>query len=206
MHKLISSCWSIEHHQLPNIKGPVYVISILENFSRMLLAFAISERQDTAAYLRVLAKALRNYGAPEAIVTDSGGVFYSKRAMAIYEALDIHKERIDPRQSWQNYIEAHFVIMRLLANYYLNKSSTLDEMKKAHRKFIRDYNCQIHFAHRERQDGWQQYPVMGTSSKSENNRKKKRSHEHLRRMNKRICGRDVFAPLIGEPEAEQVLL
>jgi len=142
----------IEHHQLPNIKGPVYVISILENFSRMLLASAISERQDTAAYLRVLALALRNYGAPEAIVTDSGGVFYSKRAMAIYEALDIRKERIDPRQSWQNYIEAHFGIMRRLADYYLNKAPTLDEMKKVHRKFIRDYNCQIHFAHRERQD------------------------------------------------------
>jgi len=144
--------WYIEHHQLPDIKGPVYVMSILENFSRMLLASAISERQDTAAYLWVLAKALRNYGAPEAIVTDSGGVFYSKRAMAIYEALDIRKERIDPRQSWQNYIEAHFGIMRRLADYYLNKAPTLDEMKKAHRKFIRDYNCQIHFAHRERQD------------------------------------------------------
>jgi putative transposase len=134
----------IEHHQLSDIKGPVYVISILENFSRMLLASAISERQDTAAYLRVLASALRNYGAPEAIVTDSGGVFYSKRAMAIYEALDIRKERIDPRQSWQNYIEAHFGIMRRLADYYLNKAPTLDEMKKVHRKFIRDYNTQIH--------------------------------------------------------------
>lgn len=64
----------IEHHQLPNIKGPVYVISVLENFSRMLLASIISEKQDTAAYLRVLALALRNYGAPEAIVTDGGGV------------------------------------------------------------------------------------------------------------------------------------
>src|SRR5436853_6933527 len=29
----------------------------------------------------------------------------------------------------------------------------LDEMRKAHHKFIRDYNSQIHFAHRERQDG-----------------------------------------------------
>jgi hypothetical protein len=37
----------------------------------LLLASAISEKQDTAAYLRVLAKALRNYGAPEAIVTDA---------------------------------------------------------------------------------------------------------------------------------------
>ena len=130
----------------------VYVISILENFSRMLLTSAISERQDTVAYLRVLAHALRNYGAPEAIVMDSGGVFYSKRAVAIYEALDIRKERIDPRQSWQNYIEAHFGIMRRLADYYLNKAPTLEEMRKAHRKFIRDYNCQIHFAHWERND------------------------------------------------------
>jgi putative transposase len=73
--------------------------------------------------------------------------------MAIYEALDIRKERIDPRQSWQNYIEAHFGIMRRLVDFYLNKAPTLDEMKKAHRKFIRDYNCQIHFAQRERQDG-----------------------------------------------------
>jgi hypothetical protein len=37
----------------------------------LLLASAISEKQDTAAYLRVLTKALRNYGAPEAIVTDA---------------------------------------------------------------------------------------------------------------------------------------
>ena len=101
----------IEHHQLPGVKGPVYVISVLENFSRMLLASAISEKQDTAAYLQVLAKALRNYGAPSAIVTDSGGVFYSKRAMVIYEALDIRKERIDPKQSWQNYIEAHLYVI-----------------------------------------------------------------------------------------------
>ncbi len=40
-----------------------------------------------------------------------------------------------------------------VVDFYLNKAPTLDEMKKAHRKFIRDYNCQIHFAHRERQDG-----------------------------------------------------
>jgi hypothetical protein len=44
-------------------------------------------------------------------VTDGGGIFYSNRAVAIYEALDIRKERIDPGQPWQNYIESHFGIM-----------------------------------------------------------------------------------------------
>jgi len=42
--------------------------------------------------------------------------------------------------------------MRRIADYYLNRALTWDEMKKAHRKFIRDYNTQIHFAHRERRD------------------------------------------------------
>lgn len=142
----------IEHHQLPEVKGPVYVISILENFSRMLLASSISDRQDTAAFLRVFARALRNYGAPEAIVTDGGRIFYSLQSLAIYEALDIRKERIDPGQSWQNYIESHFGIMRRLSDYHLNRAIIWDEIKKAHKKFIRDYNTQIHFAHRERRD------------------------------------------------------
>jgi transposase len=142
----------IEHHQLPDIKGPVYVISILENFSRMLLASLISDKQDTAAYLRVFAIALRNYGAPEAIVTDGGGIFSSLRALAIYEALDIRKERIDPGKPWQNYIEAHFGIMRRIGDYYLNRATSWEEIRSAHRKFVRDYNVQVHFAHRDRKD------------------------------------------------------
>jgi len=100
--------WSIDvryiedHNQ--GFPEPVYVISILENFSRMLLASIISERQNLEAYLKVLFVALRNYGAPECIVTDGGGIFYAHRAMQIYEALGIHKERIDPGQPWQNYV------------------------------------------------------------------------------------------------------
>jgi putative transposase len=42
--------------------------------------------------------------------------------------------------------------MRRLADYYLNRATSWEEIRKAHRKFIRDYNTQIHFAHRERKD------------------------------------------------------
>ena len=90
----------------------------------MLLASIISEKQDTAAYLQVFAIALRNYGAPEAIVTDGGGIFYSTRALAIYEALNIRKER-DPGKPWQNYIEAHFGIMRRIWKLLPQQCNTL---------------------------------------------------------------------------------
>ncbi len=74
----------IEEHLLPDPR-PVYVITIFENFSRMVLSSAISASQTQWDYLAVLADAIRRYGTPEAIVTD-GGVLsddYSCRLMRI---------------------------------------------------------------------------------------------------------------------------
>lgn len=55
----------IEEHGLETSK-PVYVISILENFSRAILASAISPRQDLTAYLIVLRAAIERHGARRA--------------------------------------------------------------------------------------------------------------------------------------------
>jgi hypothetical protein len=65
-----------EEHPLPDPK-PVYVITIFENFSRMVLSSAISATQNHWDYLAVLTDAIRSFGAPEAIVTDGGGQFYT---------------------------------------------------------------------------------------------------------------------------------
>ena len=62
---------SIEEHLLPDPK-PVYVITVFENFSRAVLASAISATQTQWDYLAVLADAIRSFGAPEALVTDGG--------------------------------------------------------------------------------------------------------------------------------------
>lgn len=71
--------WSVdvrygEDHGLADPK-PVYVISILENYSRALLATVISPRQDLTADLIVLRAALTEQGSPMGIVSDGGGIF-----------------------------------------------------------------------------------------------------------------------------------
>ena len=48
--------------------GKVYCVSILDNYSRAILASAVSRRQDLTAYLMVLYAAIRQHGAPEALV------------------------------------------------------------------------------------------------------------------------------------------
>ncbi len=104
----------------------IYCISVLENYSRAILASAISRRQDTAAYLSVLYAAIRKHGCPQAIVSDHGGVFLSNEARKIYTAFGIRKEEIALRQVWQNYIEtALYVIWNTLSWYNSNNGRVL---------------------------------------------------------------------------------
>ncbi|HVB26179.1 MAG TPA: helix-turn-helix domain-containing protein [Ktedonobacteraceae bacterium] len=142
----------IEDHLLPDPK-PVYVITVFENFSRMVLSSAISLTQNQWDYLAVLVDAIRRYGAPEALVTDGGGIFSSTMATALYEMLGIRKERIEAGQPWQNYAETLFSIQRRLADYSFSQARTWPQMQQAHRTWWTNYNHEHHFAHRTRQDG-----------------------------------------------------
>ena len=66
----------IDVHQLGG--GNIYCISILENYSRAILASGLSRSQDLTAYLMVLFAAVRQHGCPEVLVSDSGGIFRAK--------------------------------------------------------------------------------------------------------------------------------
>jgi putative transposase len=139
----------IEDHGLPTDK-PVYVIAILENYSRALLASLLSPRQDLTAYLVLLREAIREHGAPELLVSDSGSVFLATQAKRIYAALGIEKREIERGQPWQNYIEANFGTMRRMADYHFARATTWAEMHGVHGRFFHDYNTQAHWAHRDR--------------------------------------------------------
>ncbi|GAC1375113.1 MAG: hypothetical protein NVSMB44_43600 [Ktedonobacteraceae bacterium] len=142
----------IEEHLLPDAK-PVYVITVFENFSRSVLASAISQTQNQLDFLSVLAEAIRHYGAPEALVTDGGGQFYSTLALQFYDMMGIRKERIDPGEPWQNYAETLFAIQMRLADFAFAKARTWSEIQQAHRTWWINYNTEKHYAHRERRDG-----------------------------------------------------
>jgi putative transposase len=142
----------IEEHLLPDPR-PVYVITIFENFSRMVLSSAISATQTQWDFLAVLANAIQHYGAPEALVTDGGGQFYSNVALQLYDMLGIHKERIDPGEPWQDYAETLFSIQRRLADHAFSNARTWPEIHQAHQTWWQNYNVEHHYAHRERQDG-----------------------------------------------------
>jgi putative transposase len=142
----------IEEHSL-GFPEPIYMISILENYSRACLASKMSLTQNQWDYLEVLFAALARFGAPSAIVSDGGGIFYCNQALDVYAALGIRKERIEKRQAWQNYIELHFNIARRMSDAKFAKATSWEEVLAVHRRFVHDYNTQRHWAHEKREDG-----------------------------------------------------
>jgi putative transposase len=147
--------WTVDlryvDHQLGG--GNVYTITIMENYSRAILASAISRTQNTTAFLIVLFAAIQQHGSPDGLVSDSGGVFLAKKVLEIYARLGIAKHQIDKGQPWQSYIETTFAIQRRMADYEFAKATTWNELQAAHDRWVADYNYQVHWAHRLRDDG-----------------------------------------------------
>lgn len=140
----------IEDHLLG--PDPIYSMTIMDNFSRAIISSAHSPKQDLTAYLIVLYAAIRLHGAPEALVSDNGSIFKAKQAMKIYELLGIRKEFIKKRQPWMSYIETTFNIQRRMGDFHFKKARTWEDMRVEHDRRVADYNYQVHWAHRNRED------------------------------------------------------
>jgi putative transposase len=80
-----------------------------------MLASDIFQGQDLGCVLIVLFAAIERFGPPDRLITDNGGVFRAKQLLRICEALEIEKEYIEPRQSYQNLVETHFNVMRRMS-------------------------------------------------------------------------------------------
>jgi hypothetical protein len=100
----------------------------------------------------VLYAAIRQHGSPEALVSDGGGIFKAKEARRIYAALGIRKEQIAKQQAWQSYLETHFNVQRRMADWHVAQAETWSDLVATHDRFVADYNYQVHWAHRDRQD------------------------------------------------------
>ena len=72
----------ITNHRLSpeEVESNVYVISVLDNHSRCVLASSVSTRQTETAYLSVLFTAVERHCSPEAIVSDGAGVLKGRES------------------------------------------------------------------------------------------------------------------------------
>ena len=128
-------------------------MAILENYSKAIVASAVTPSQDPNAYLSVLHAAIARRGSPKVLVTDGGGIFRSDRAKAVCAALGIETLEIERGQPWQSFIETNFNLQRRLADHFFARAESWEELVAEHDLWLERHNTQRHRAHEGREDG-----------------------------------------------------
>lgn len=119
---------------------------MLDGYSRTILAGAMAPSEATWAALLVLYTACLRYGAPETLISDSGGAFTSDAFEAVCRRLQIQHIPIVSTQgeSYKNLMETHFNIQRRLFDYQFSLTQTPAELEQVHQRFIQTYNTTAH--------------------------------------------------------------
>jgi putative transposase len=160
--------WSADVRHLDMVDedliGKAYSVTLMDNYSRAILASALTHRQDLPAFLSVFYRAVEKHGAPRTLVTDSGSVFLANKARVVYAKLGVNKEEIEKGRPWQNFSETTFGIQKRMADWHFAKAESWAGLVYAHDRFVADYNAQGHFAHQRREDGRRSPACSGPGS------------------------------------------
>jgi hypothetical protein len=119
---------------------------VLDGSSRTRLAGAVAPTEASWVALMVLYTACLRYGAPEHLISDSGGAFISKEVEAVCTRLGIDHTTIISTQgeSSMNLMETHCNIQRRLYDSQFALARTPVEFEQAHQDFLQLYKTTAH--------------------------------------------------------------
>lgn len=122
-------------------------VILLEGYSRTMLAGAIAPAEASWVTLMVLYTACLRYGAPQYLISDSGGAFTSNEVTAVLKRLAITPNPLVSTHgdSYKNLLDTHFNIHRRLYDYQLAQTTTPTELEQMHQRFMTIYNTTAHY-------------------------------------------------------------
>ena len=126
----------------------MYLIAIIDVYSRAILSYEISNNLETEFCLSCLERAIAKYGAPAILNTDQGVQFTSH---AWINKLKEHKIYIsmDGKGRWADniWIERFWRTLKY-CNIFMHGVETVAELKQLVRKFVKYYNeKRLHSVH-----------------------------------------------------------
>ena len=136
----INQAWSADITYIKLSVGRVYLIAILDIYSRKILSWEISNTMDTQFCINALDKAIKRYGRPEIFNTDQGSQFTSKDFTRILKKNKIKISMCSKGRATDNiYIERVWRTIKY-EHIYLHNYETLKELKKGVTDYFKFYN------------------------------------------------------------------
>jgi hypothetical protein len=119
---------------------------VLEGSSRPMLAGAVAPTEASWVAMMVLYTACLRYGAPDHLISDTGGAFTSDEVEAVCTRLGIDHHTMTSTQgeSYMHLMESHCNIQRRLDDYQFSLTRTPPEFEQAHQDFLQLYNTTAH--------------------------------------------------------------
>ena len=132
--------WCSDITYIPMASGFMYLVAIMDWYSRKILSWQLSNTLDTDFCLNALEDAVRQYGCPEIFNTDQGCQFTSQEFTGRLENHNI-KISMDGRGCYQDNIFIERLWWTLKHQYlYLHAFDSVSELKTGLKTWFRFYN------------------------------------------------------------------
>ncbi len=132
--------WTTDITYIPMARGFLYLVAIMDWYSRKVLSWRLSISMDTAFCLEALNEAVQAYGAPEIFNTDQGSQFTSEEFTVALKSSNI-KISMDGKGRWMDnvFIERLWRSLKY-EEVYLKAYETVPEARAGIKEWIRFYN------------------------------------------------------------------
>jgi putative transposase len=134
--------WSTDITYIPMDQGHMYLVAIMDWYSRKVLSFRLSNTMDTAFCVEALTEALDRFGSPQYFNTDQGAQFTSNEFTSTLKTRGIAIS-MDGRGRCQDNIFIERLWWTLKYQYlYLHSFDTGTELRTGLKQWLEYYNSQ----------------------------------------------------------------
>ena len=132
--------WSTDITYIRMERGFIYLVAILDWYSRKVLAWRVSNCMDTSFCIEALTEAIEKYGIPEIFNTDQGSQFTSTAFTSILESHSIQIS-MDGRGRWADnvFVERLWRTIKYEEVYIKSYASPIEAIESL-KKYILFYN------------------------------------------------------------------
>ena len=132
--------WATDMTYIPMARGFVYVVAIMDWYSRKVLSWRVSNSMDADPCVEALEKAISRYGVPEIFNTDQGSQFTSNVFTGVLKEAGI-KISMDGKGRWVDNVFVERLWRSLkYEEVYLKAYDTIAEARLGIGNYFRFYN------------------------------------------------------------------
>lgn len=133
--------WSLDITYVPMRRGFMYLLAIMDVFSRYIVGWSLSNTMEAEWVVRTVKEAIKRHGKPEIINSDQGSQFTSEEYVSYVKSLESVKISMDGKgRAIDNvYIERFFRTIKY-DKIYLEHPTTGHELHQVCSQFINYYN------------------------------------------------------------------